>query len=221
MSKIRTIRNIVLRCGTPDEQLRAIQGSYADRRMWLFSCSSELNEHTHESLDDAIAPNDCVACVKQSITRAPRCDFHLLNRIKLDAYEYGANHPVTIGYEQGGCRPPCDIVCGFSTPSYRPEDSVTSRGDFDAWTFEKTHVRPYGPGIVNELGFYLAVHLGVREVVTVGYDAEWIGRFDDRPPVTQELCYILTTQGKWRDWLATKGVAWIRGADVLKQGAAT
>jgi len=44
--------------------------------------------------------------------------------------------------------------------------------DFDSYTLEKTKDRPWGPGMMYELGLYLTHHLGVRNVYTIGWDLE-------------------------------------------------
>lgn len=216
MSKIAIIRSAVQSSSTTQLQVSTLAGTYRKRRCWILSCSSELNEYTDSELADAIAPNDCVICVKQAIFRAPRCDFHLLNRIKLSRYIYSDQAPVSIGYQQTGrAAPPCDIVCQLEATSYRLGSSVTARGNFDDWLFEKQTNRPFGPGIVNELGFYLALHLGCREIVTLGYDSGWETRFDGGT-MTDEMRYIVDTQPKWRAWLESKGVPWRRGAEVIR-----
>jgi hypothetical protein len=62
--------------------------------------------------------------------------------------------------------------------------SLAVRQDFEAHQLDRTVVRPFGPGIVYELCLYLAVHLGVQSILTVGWDiADSSGKnthFDDR-----------------------------------------
>jgi hypothetical protein len=48
--------------------------------------------------------------------------------------------------------------------------SLAATADFDAYRLDRMATRPFGPGIIYELVFYLAVHLGVAEIVTVGWD---------------------------------------------------
>lgn len=48
--------------------------------------------------------------------------------------------------------------------------SLAASHDFDRHRLNTTLLRPFGPGIMYELCFYLAVHLGVGEIITVGWD---------------------------------------------------
>jgi hypothetical protein len=51
------------------------------------------------------------------------------------------------------------------------DNSVAEKKNFDDWTLDKqSMLRPYGPGIMYEAVFYLLQHLGVSEVVTIGWD---------------------------------------------------
>ncbi len=49
-------------------------------------------------------------------------------------------------------------------------DSLAATKAFESYGLFRTLVRPFGPGIMYELVFFLAVHLGVSEIVTVGWD---------------------------------------------------
>ena len=51
-------------------------------------------------------------------------------------------------------------------------DCLASKKDFDNWTLEKILKRPWGPGIMYEVVFYFAEHLGVSKIYTVGWDFE-------------------------------------------------
>ena len=49
-------------------------------------------------------------------------------------------------------------------------NSLAYRRDFEDHLLESDPTRPFGPGIMYELVFFLAVHLGVSEIVTIGWD---------------------------------------------------
>ncbi len=48
--------------------------------------------------------------------------------------------------------------------------SLASRLDFGEHLIADDPLRPFGPGIMYELVFYLALHLGVKEIITIGWD---------------------------------------------------
>ena len=56
------------------------------------------------------------------------------------------------------------------------KESISSKNNIADWTLENEHLlRPYGPGIMYEMVFYLAHHLGFGEIITVGWDNKLVG----------------------------------------------
>ena len=53
--------------------------------------------------------------------------------------------------------------------------SIAYTGDYENMMFDKGLPRPWGPGIMYELAIPLAVHLGVKKIVTIGWD---VGNLD-------------------------------------------
>jgi len=51
-------------------------------------------------------------------------------------------------------------------------DTLAVKKDFDNWTFDKTIHRPWGPGMMYEVVFYMLEHMGVSKIYTVGWDLE-------------------------------------------------
>ena len=60
-------------------------------------------------------------------------------------------------------------------------NSLAYSRDFSEHLIASDPVRPFGPGIMYELVFYLAVHLGVSEIITIGWDIASAG---ERTPTT-------------------------------------
>ena len=50
--------------------------------------------------------------------------------------------------------------------------AAATAGDFDSFTLDKTLIRPWGPGIMSEIVFYLVKHLNCQSVTTIGWDLE-------------------------------------------------
>jgi hypothetical protein len=49
--------------------------------------------------------------------------------------------------------------------------SLSEDLNFEEWMLNKTPVRKWGPTIMYELGIFLPIHLGVKNVVVIGWDA--------------------------------------------------
>ena len=98
--------------------------------------------------------------------------------------------------------------------------SLALHREFDDFLLEKRLDRCFGPGIVYETGFYLAVHLGVKRIVTLGYDEGGGGHFYDslwirikkriRNRDKYETELALAAVDPWVDWLNKRGISWER-----------
>ncbi|GHG95513.1 hypothetical protein [Pseudodonghicola xiamenensis] len=78
-----------------------------------------------------------------------------------------------------------DIV--FDLPDVSDISTQLARsGQYDDFTFDKTAARPWGPGVLYEIGFYMAHYMGFKSIVTLGWDVgakntSVMPHFYDRP----------------------------------------
>jgi hypothetical protein len=115
-----------------------------------------------------------IISVKQTyIESADIVDFHLLNSWNYQIYDYKEPKPIVL-MERADDDPPtpgiqADLL--FHIPDPRDfANRLATAFAFDKWLFTKQIHRPWGPGVLYELGIYLLVHLGVKEVITLGWD---------------------------------------------------
>ena len=59
----------------------------------------------------------------------------------------------------------------------RINESQAGKLSFDDYTLDKTMNRMYGPGIMYETVIHLALYLGVKKIVTLGWDIGDISKF--------------------------------------------
>jgi hypothetical protein len=129
-----------------------------------------------------------VFCVKPSYEQFYKyCDFHFYNDCNLPhkngvvGYEYHLRHdPIKIfssGYDeqqaiQRTMTQNYDIFCKVLDPHVSPNNMgyVLESGKFEEGTFDNSYSRPCGPGLMIETVFYMAVHLGVKNIFTIGVD---------------------------------------------------
>ena len=117
-----------------------------------------------------------VACVKQTIGAVGAlCDVHFLNPYNHQKYGGDVSQRLVVFTDMpGGMRVfgHADIRCEISKqPADRIESTLAATKEFGAWDFDTTGLaRPWGPGIMHEVVLYLFLHMGVRRVVTVGWD---------------------------------------------------
>ncbi len=154
-------------------RLALLENAYRGETCYLVSCGPSLNEYDHDALREYLA-GELVIAVKQAYDILPGVvDFHLLNSFNMKRYRYTAPEPIIL-LERGPRDPvvwqrKCDLR--FTVPDGGREDRLLAHlRNFDDHLFTKRLERPWGPGIVYELGFYLAVHLGVARIRTIGWD---------------------------------------------------
>ena len=105
-------------------------------------------------------------------------DFHVYNCANFKNYDYSNHRPIvaeasTTPFKLGEC----DLKFFIRERNF--DNSISSKKNFDDWTLENnTLLRPFGPGIMYEMVFYLLEHLGVSEIITIGWDNKLL---DDDP----------------------------------------
>ena len=102
-------------------------------------------------------------------------DFHIYNCGNHKEYEYSSRSPIVV---EASSTPwklgECDLK--FFIKERQFENSVSVKHNFSDWTLdEQPLLRPYGPGIMYEIVFYLVEHLGFSEIITVGWDNKLTG----------------------------------------------
>lgn len=164
------------------EKLAVLHGAYHGETCYLITCGPSINDIWNKRIEEILDHNLAIA-VKQAYDLAPHVmDFHLLNPWNYKIYEYPEPKPITVTLQSKYFFTPLNLVydLDFSNPldsskpepldHSKPQASLALNRNFDDYLFTKRLDRPWGPGIVYELGIYLAIHLGVSELIVVGWD---------------------------------------------------
>ncbi|SEP92709.1 hypothetical protein SAMN04488038_102236 [Solimonas aquatica] len=154
------------------EKLDGLQGAYEGQTVFILACGPSLSEYSPEKLSE-LMKDQCVMVIKQALDFVNGVsDFLLLNSWNFRRYDFTGERPVVIK-EHGPKDPPVflgsDIELEVPTPSDLQDQLALSKR-FDDYTFEKSPLRPWGPGVLYEIGFYLAYHMRVKKIVTLGWD---------------------------------------------------
>jgi hypothetical protein len=158
-----------------------------------------------------------VISFKQAYDLLPhQSDLHVFNYIHFQDFEYQEPSPIVVELTRFG------KVLSKSTDVPVPINvreagtyplSVSHRKNFDDYLFERTINRPFGPGIVYEVGFYLAVHLGASGITTIGFDCTQPTKhfYGDRPAdaakmkiLQREMRVVVTGMYHFANWLRNK-----------------
>ncbi len=157
---------------TPEEKVGLLHNAYAGEACFILACGPSLAEYKPEELT-ALLRGKLVLCIKQAFDFVEtEADFLLLNSWNFRSYDFARGRPVVVR-ESGMADPPVfldgDIEMKIPKPSSRDDQLALSK-KFDDYTFSRQIDRPWGPGVLYELGFYLAEHMGCAKVVTLGWD---------------------------------------------------
>ncbi len=163
-------KNILQKDLSQIEKIEFLKDLFKGAKAYIVACGPTLLESDQDKLNDLLGEN-LVFAVKQAYDIFPEhVDFHLYNCANYKKYDYKGTHPIvveasTTPYRLGDC----DLKFFINERNY--DNSVAATGDFDLWTFDKQPLlRPFGPGIMYEVGFYTLQHIGVEEIITVGWD---------------------------------------------------
>jgi len=152
------------------EKIELLKDSFKGKKCYILSCGPTLTDHDEVKLKSLLKDN-LVISVKQAFDLfGEHVDFHTYNCANFKNYDYSTNNPIVVEASTTP-RPlgPCDLKFFIRERDFNK--SISATGDLEAGTYENSTVlRPYGPGIMYESVFYLAQHLGVSEIITVGWD---------------------------------------------------
>lgn len=169
---------------TQEERLGDLKDRHSGKTGYILTCGPSLGDYSSEFLKDRLA-NEIVLSVKQSYTVAPEIvDYHFFNAANLPEptdghyYNYGENSPTVVSscnFPLGTFwNPPQHIDFFFPVPVRfdlpEKERYFCFNPKFDDHTFDKTMVRPCGPGIMYETVIFMAKHLGFNKIVALGWD---------------------------------------------------
>ena len=172
---VQSVANDLEKCLTLQDKLTVLSKACHGLDAVILTAGPSLSRYTPKQLVD-ICRNKIVICVKQSIDICPvHCHFHLLNHINYKAYRYTDHRPIVLFESREGEDP--GIENGVWDLHFKVDLRATQEGvwlantrNFDDFLFSQSLIRPWGPGILYEIGFYLVVHLALRSVHVIGWD---------------------------------------------------
>ena len=198
------LRNEILQYEDIPNRLKLLENSYKDEVCYIVSAGPSLNNYTSEYLKEKLK-DKLVISVKQSFNILKEvADFHVLNFTNFQPYNYGDSNNIVVWEVFEQYHPQLildnDLKCELMLPvvgnhepdiKKRQENSQAGKLSFDDFTLDKTINRMYGPGIMYETVIHLALYLGVKKIVTLGWDIGDTSKFngDKYEDVWQDHCY--------------------------------
>lgn len=198
--KTRAIKEKIANAGSLEEKLKLLEGAYEGETCYLLTCGPSFKENWNDEVKKLLSGKLIISVKQTYIEAADIVDFHLLNSWNYQTYDYKEPKPIVL-VERADDDPPtpgiqADLLFRIPDPRDFANRLATSFA-FDKWLFTKQPDRPWGPGVVYELGIYLLVHLGVKEIITLGWDLGELNVptmkhfFEEEPPGSSQSDGIL------------------------------
>lgn len=165
--EIRAVRTL-------SDRLALLHDAYRGERAVIVTCGPSLGDFDPARLRAALA-GELTLSVKQAIdVTAEETDFSCFNSFNVTRYRRRSPDTIACLVREPTGRTPqlnkADLVFAQSATSGDLDRSLAATRAFDEHHLDDTTPRPWGPGIMYELVLHLAVHLGVSEIVTIGWD---------------------------------------------------
>jgi hypothetical protein len=173
------------------ERIKLLKDKFKDQTAYLITAGPSLTELDRSKLLEKLEGKLVIAC-KQSYEYVKEvATFHLMSCYSYQPYEYhnedtivhwqltAMNMPYEINRIQNEWKSPADILIPcYSTPWIQMKQTTAFSREFDNWKAYGEGKAIWGPGIMYESGFPLALHLGCKDIVTIGWDIGDLSKFE-------------------------------------------
>lgn len=174
-----------------EEAVSKLKDAAKDETAYLVTCGPSLTTHNREELLSKLDGKLVIACKQAYEYVKEVASFHLLSVYNYQPYEYYSND--TIRHWQltamnmaneverinnWGQRMDIALPC-YSTPWVQKHQSTSYTREFKNWELYNEGKLVWGPGIMYESGFPLALHLGVKKIITIGWDIGDLSKYGE------------------------------------------
>jgi hypothetical protein len=160
----------------------AIRDAYPGETAIILTCGPSIGEVCDDRFLKFISDKLVIAVKQAHDIRPDIVDIHLYNTVRLKVYEYPAP-TMRISVErffQKTDEYPCHINYPIKHETIVDHDvnkALMATNDYDRWSLDTEYERPWGIGIMFEIGLQLPVHLGCRRLLIVGFDMNRTGKY--------------------------------------------
>ena len=210
------------------KKIDLLKDKFKIKDCYILTCGPSLKQYSPDFLREKLK-DKLVFAVKQAYNYVPEIvDFHFFNVNNFEVYDYDKSDPIVITNSAEN-----ELACIHHTWSnkqhydiftFTKDDKDFSKSickslKFEDYLFENTMDRPWGPGMMTELVLYTAIHLGVKNIYTIGWDLESPGTtksshfYEDRslirpadPMKQEEIKLNIDTTKHLYEWLKSKDI---------------
>ena len=173
---------------TLEKKLDALHNSYEGETCYILNCGPSLNDIPEDELREKLK-DKLVFSVKQTYEKfGDITDFHIYNCANLPSlkgdgffqehYQYdkevisiaSSNYNIGVRWSMFQKN---DIYFKIPIRTEINNEFLVKTKQFDQYLMKSHSERPCGPGIMYETVFYMALHLGVKKIVALGWDLSY------------------------------------------------
>jgi len=187
-TKIADLKSKMALQSSLQDKIKVLRNSYEGETCYILNCGPSLNEIPESELREKLK-DKLVFSVKQAYEKfSDITDFHFFNCANLaplkgegffqEHYQYD-KEVITIAssnYSAGTRWSPYQKYDAFFKVPIRTEinnEFIVKTKEFDKYVINDHLERPCGPGIMYETVIYMALHLGVKKIVALGWDLSY------------------------------------------------
>jgi hypothetical protein len=174
--KTSKIKSKIRNASTLKEKIAILSNSYKDVDCVILTAGPSINDIELSQLRKFLK-NKVIIAVKQTYNLVPDLvDIHLINTDNYQLYDFLENDPIKIKVSVDGIRAktPCyhEDLNFFINKSVAVDkkDSLAYTREFAKYKILDSISRPWGPGIMYEIGVYLPQLLGCGKLFVIGWD---------------------------------------------------
>ena len=172
------------------ERIAHIRDIFKDETVYIVTCGPTLTQHDRQTLINKLSVKFLISCkqayeyIKEIIT------IHCLSVYNYQDYDYvnddiirhwqftASNIDDEIRRVQTWNQRIDLLLPVYSTPWVQKYQTTAYTRNFDNWKLYSNSQAVWGPGIMYESAFPMAVHMGCKRIVTIGWDIGDISRYD-------------------------------------------
>ena len=217
-----------------EERIDYLKDKYKGKTAVIILPGPSLNDHDHNKMREIFSKRDdlvIMPCKGAYDVSLETTDFHIMNPWNIDKknptkYSNGENTicfwNVTAAFQDNHTSMiadnghPCDIwIPCFTEPYIRKDDCIHNTCNFEQfWLLGKEYKTIWGTPILYSTAIPLALHLGCRDFIVVGWDTHMFHKHKDKkthfketktdvskqPWVEEEEVKIIESSYKLYDW---------------------
>lgn len=174
--KLKRIKELNSKFNSQSKKIKLLHKLFKNNKAVIISCGPSLNKQNFDKIKK-LSEDHVIISVKQAFNLFKDItDFHIFNCANVVKYDYSEFRPVVVE-ASSFFNEINNSDIAFRIIERNFNNSLAVQKNLDEWKIVRNDkIRPYGPGIMYELAFFLVEHLGFLEVLTIGWDNKLVNK---------------------------------------------